>query len=348
MSDLLLSVVIGTYKRASELRRCLSSVLSEPGDFFDVLVGDDGSPDDTPQVIADCTRDSRLRSYRNEQNLGMQENMLKVVREARGRFVFILTDDDALLAGTLGRVKQVLEENADIGYVLSHLPTVDNRTGKLVDLHRTFEASCRLSPGLPLMAKAVGSAWVLSRQVLRRDLIDWDTWQRYRDNVYFPIIVAGRLLLCAPSYYLAEPLVMHTWFNKVHWEKFGRNELEIQLRLARDRHHCMRAILHDRPNTPEISKIIEDWETQNLKTYLYLPRLGYLDLCASQREGAERILRETFPLSSSQERELAVFSRKRSFYRLWFGLRALIRLLPPSWLGELRSFRARRSAAVGR
>ena len=41
----LLSVVIPTYNRADDVDRAIRSVLAEPGDYFEVLVGDDGSPD---------------------------------------------------------------------------------------------------------------------------------------------------------------------------------------------------------------------------------------------------------------------------------------------------------------
>ena len=44
-------------------------------------------------MVAAHSHDRRFRAYRNDTNLGMQENVLKVVREAPN-YVFILTDDD--------------------------------------------------------------------------------------------------------------------------------------------------------------------------------------------------------------------------------------------------------------
>ena len=246
----LLSVVIPTYKRAKDLDRAIASVLAEPGDFFEVVVGDDGSPDDTPQVIAAHSYDQRLRAYRNDANIGMQENVLKVGREAQGEYIFILTDDDVLQPGALAKVTQATRAHPEAAYLLSHLATVDERTGALADVHRTFVVDTVTAPGIDAVSRVVGSAWVLSRQVLKRDLIDWDTWDRFRGNIFFPIIVAGRLLLQYPAFYMADFLVKHTWFNEVHWGAFGPNKLTIELRLAADRTRCMAAILHDQAALP--------------------------------------------------------------------------------------------------
>src|SRR5262249_28410065 len=152
----------------------------------------------------------------------------------------------------LGKVAAVLRAHSEVGYVLSDLPTVDSRTGDVVDLHRTYPAGGRIEPGLPNLARLVRSAWVLSRQVLRREWIDWKTWDLFEDNIFFPMIVAGRLLLEHPCYYIAERLVMHSWFNRIYWSSFGRDELDIEFNLARDSARCMAAVLHDRPRSPEV------------------------------------------------------------------------------------------------
>ena len=62
--------------------RAIRSVLAEPGDYFEVLVGDDGSPDHTPAVVEALSGDPRLCADRNPTNLGMQDNILKIAQLA--------------------------------------------------------------------------------------------------------------------------------------------------------------------------------------------------------------------------------------------------------------------------
>ena len=335
----LISVVVGTYNRADDLDCCIASVLAQPGNEFDLLVGDDGSPDHTPAVIQRHSHDPRLRSYRNVSNLGMQANMFKVVHEARGEFVFILTDDDYMLPGALAKIIGVIRENPDVGYILSDLPTVDERSGDVVDLHRTFRQNQLNPAGLESVAQISGSAWVLSRQVLRRDWIDWATWEQFKGNIFFPIIVAGRMLLRAPSYYLADKLVMHTWFNKVHWEKFGPNELQIEFKLAVDRYQCMRAILHDQPPTTEVSALIESWEDGNFRSYLYLSHRGFFDLIKTVGSAAAYAqLYNSFAMGNRQRYELRFFPLKIITVRAWVNLRSAIKRLPAPVVNRVKSW----------
>ncbi len=336
----LISVVIGTYKRADDLDRAIASALAQPGDDFEVVVGDDGSQDHTPAVIRKHSADPRLRSYRNAANLGMQENMLKVVREGRGHFIFILTDDDYMVPGALETVRRVLAKYPDVGYVLSHLPTVDERTGGVVNLHRTFPTDRLTPPGLESVGQIAGSAWVLSRQILRRDWIDWETWEKYRANIFFPIIAAGRMLLRAPCVYVAEPMVMHTWFNAVHWQAFGPNELEIELNLATDRTRCMRAILHDQPPSPAVTAAIDHWELGNFQSYLYLSHRGFYDLMRTLGlKPALAKVRAGFDLTPGQRRELWLFPFKIPFVRAIVMAKAILRQLPAPVTDALKSLR---------
>ncbi len=343
MKSLLISVIIATYKRADDLDRAIQSVRDEPGDYFEIVVGDDGSPDHTPQIVAKHAGDPRVRTYRNDVNLGMQENYLKIAHFAQGRYLFILTDDDYLLPGAIAKVKHVIEAQPEVDYIFSDLPSLDERTNQILDVHRTYPIDTLAPAGLATVEHSVRSAWVLSRQVLRREAIDWATWEKFRRNIFFPIIFAGRLMLHGPSYYLADRLVIHTFFNQVHWHKFGRNELDIEFNLAADRFACMRAILYDQPSSLEVTRIIDTWEMNSFKSYLYLEWRGYYDLVqAIGRSAADDKLRAIYHLDTPEYRdELGRFWQQARTWRFKIQLKAQTRRLPASWRVKLRALRGR-------
>jgi glycosyltransferase involved in cell wall biosynthesis len=91
------SVVIPTFNRVDFLRQALASALKQV-DFndFEVLVADDCSDDETWSYLRsiDCPR---LRIMRNDRHLGMGGNWKKVIELSRGRFIYVLQDDDAAL-----------------------------------------------------------------------------------------------------------------------------------------------------------------------------------------------------------------------------------------------------------
>jgi GT2 family glycosyltransferase len=89
----LVSVVVPTHNRADLLPRLLRSVLSQDHEDLELLVVDDGSHDDTAQVLAACT-DPRLRVLHHERPRGVAEARNAGTRAARGRWLAWCDDDD--------------------------------------------------------------------------------------------------------------------------------------------------------------------------------------------------------------------------------------------------------------
>jgi hypothetical protein len=93
-----LSILIPTFNRAPTLGNTLDSVARLEGlsSEVEVVVSDDSSADHTPAVLSDY-RDKLpgFRSYRQPANLGLG-NWEFVLRQARGEWVFLLCDDDAI------------------------------------------------------------------------------------------------------------------------------------------------------------------------------------------------------------------------------------------------------------
>lgn len=111
LSSPLLSLCIPTFNRAALLREALGAVLDQ-GDaaFFEaveVLVFDNASADETEETVAAFQfqhPEMLLRYFRQPVNLGGDGNMLSLVQQASGEFVWILSDDDLLLPGALEKL----------------------------------------------------------------------------------------------------------------------------------------------------------------------------------------------------------------------------------------------------
>jgi len=88
------SIVIPTRSRWRLLSSAaLPSALEQVEVDHEVIVVDDGSEDETPQRLAEIG-DPRLRALRNEPALGVAAARNRGLREARGRWVSFLDDDD--------------------------------------------------------------------------------------------------------------------------------------------------------------------------------------------------------------------------------------------------------------
>ena len=116
----LLSICVSTYKRAAWLARSLPLLLENARPYLDlieILVVDNTSPDETPIVAARIAAGTNVRIHRNPRNVGMLGNLSVCASEARGRFVWVVGDDDLVLAGALERVLAAIALHPDVELV---------------------------------------------------------------------------------------------------------------------------------------------------------------------------------------------------------------------------------------
>ncbi|WP_218080694.1 glycosyltransferase family 2 protein [Anthocerotibacter panamensis] len=108
------TILVPTYNRASFLRGALSSVLAQTYPAIQVIVLDDASPDETPQVAAEFAHDPRLVYLRQPQNLGITGNWQAGIRAVTSEFFCILNDDDTLEPDFVATLVQPLVEHDDL------------------------------------------------------------------------------------------------------------------------------------------------------------------------------------------------------------------------------------------
>src|SRR5687768_8165645 len=89
------TVIIPTKNRAEYLRHTLRTCMIQGYEPFEVIVSDDGSTDNTREVVSDANRqDSRIRYTRPERGNGMRENFEHALNEVKPGFVIALGGDD--------------------------------------------------------------------------------------------------------------------------------------------------------------------------------------------------------------------------------------------------------------
>jgi glycosyltransferase involved in cell wall biosynthesis len=121
-----LSVIIPTYNRAKQLRRCLGALChqTEPPTNFEVIVVVDGSTDRTSEMLAQLSTSYTLRVI-EQHNRGQCRALNYGVAMAHGRYCLFLDDDivaDASLVAVHLRVQRVRKDIDGIGQITLSLP----------------------------------------------------------------------------------------------------------------------------------------------------------------------------------------------------------------------------------
>lgn len=92
----IVSVGIPTYNRPKGLKRTLECILGQTYGNLDVIITDNCSPDSEVERVARefAEKDSRVRYFRQEKNLGSVPNLIFALRQASGPFFMWAADDD--------------------------------------------------------------------------------------------------------------------------------------------------------------------------------------------------------------------------------------------------------------
>ena len=94
MANELISVIIPCYNLAGYTRRCMDSVLGQTYNNLEVIVIDDGSTDETPDILQQyADTDSRVVFVR-QQNAGAGEAINKAISMACGDYMAFVDNDD--------------------------------------------------------------------------------------------------------------------------------------------------------------------------------------------------------------------------------------------------------------
>src|SRR5262249_37016643 len=102
--EVTVSVITPTFNRSARLGRMVASVQAQTHPRWELLIGDDGSDDDTPKVIeALAAADDRIRGYALDHG-GVAAARNRLLDEATGDVVVYLDDDNVMAPSWLRAV----------------------------------------------------------------------------------------------------------------------------------------------------------------------------------------------------------------------------------------------------
>lgn len=176
----LVSAIIPTYNRPSYLKEAIASAVRQNYRNIEIIVSDDCSPG-SPQKIVESFQDPRIRFRRNPTNLGMFLNTVNAFREARGKYVASLNDDDMWNDDFLEKLVPHLDANPDLALAFCDYYVMDS-DGKINYLATEKETQRwkrdQLKEGIYQPFYDIGlvdqAVFTAVAAVIRKDAVDWD------------------------------------------------------------------------------------------------------------------------------------------------------------------------------
>ena len=205
------SVIIPTYNRANYLSRAIDSVFDQTYQDFEVIVVDDGSMDNTKEVLAKYN--SKIR-YFYQENRGVSTARNVGIREARGEWIAFLDSDDIWLPKKLELQSNITKTYSEVQAISTDAELFDE-TGII--------RSSLMRPG------KIPGKQNLRYNISQREVNDGAIFTY--DNIYKKLILSGSFFILPTMLIRKNCLLRVGLFNT---ELTFAEDYELMLKIAQD------------------------------------------------------------------------------------------------------------------
>ena len=223
------SVVIPTYNRAALLPRAVESVLAQTYHDFELLIVDDGSADDTPQVVAAFTN-PRVRLIRHEANKGISATLNTGIANARGEYITFLENDNELTPNSLAcRLGALESAPPDVALAYGYLDFINDRTGERTEDYRfAHEGSEALEASLRF-EDFTGIGSFLAHTSAVREIGGFDERIRMGMDIFFMCSFQLKYSIVAMREVVGVVHREHGYIKATHWSKYGNVVADVSI-----------------------------------------------------------------------------------------------------------------------
>ena len=148
---MLVSIILPTYNRANLLGRSIGSILGQTYQDWELIIWDDGSTDNTSEVIASFN-DGRIK-YFYEDNHGAAYARNRPIEKSQGKLLAFLDSDDEWKVNKLAEQIEVMQTHPEIDVLFTDFDNINEESGKT---SRTFEQYTRVMRSLSVVNSGRG------------------------------------------------------------------------------------------------------------------------------------------------------------------------------------------------
>jgi len=219
LSDQKLSFCIATYNRARFLNDTLRSLIAQATEECEIVVSDNASTDETEQVVSYYqSHFRRLRYFKQNINVGPDQNFDNAVALARGEFCWLMGDDDTLKPGSVSTILGALRP--ELSLILVNMEVRDISMSS-VQIRRwlNINSDRMYAPGETdrLFTDLNGRVGSVSNIIIRRSIWINRERERYYGSMFIHTGVLFQEPLPGRTLVVAAPLINYRSGNVGRW-----------------------------------------------------------------------------------------------------------------------------------
>lgn len=185
-----LSIIIPCYNGEKWIEPCIRSILSQSYTDFEIIIVNDGSTDNSLEILNNFAKTDKRISIIDIQNGGVSNARNIGLSQAKGQWVSFVDIDDTLPTDSLSSMIQLAEDNVDI--VFAGYNKIDNRgsyccnrlgSRRLSNIELAFELF------RPTDFPYLGYPWgkLFRRSVIERHMVRFDEAIKYNEDRLFSL-----------------------------------------------------------------------------------------------------------------------------------------------------------------
>lgn len=154
----LVSVLMTAFNREKFITEAIESVLASTYANFELIIVDDGSTDNTLKIAKEYeAKDSRVKVYVNEKNLGDYPNRNRAAGYASGKYLKYVDSDDKLFPDGLDYCVQCMEENKNADWAIIFPVEINKEyvlgSKEAIEIHFFKQPFLKAGPGQSIIKK---------------------------------------------------------------------------------------------------------------------------------------------------------------------------------------------------
>jgi len=189
----LLTIAIPTYNRAIYLNNQLKSLIKQVEDFTDIeiLICDNCSTDNTKYIVENYIKfNKNVIYFRQEQNIGLDGNVLSCYENANGKYVWYLSDDDIIFDDAIHRVYEFISKHTFSVLAFSFCDNKNKKNcNKAINTYRKYNDFSD-SKSIEDFFKVI----MISTLVVKKTSIDLDYFKSLEPTI-FPQVTLSLMIL---------------------------------------------------------------------------------------------------------------------------------------------------------
>lgn len=169
-----LSFIVPVYNVAPYLRKCIDSLLAQDYDDYEIILVDDGSTDNSPQICDEYAEKGSPIRVIHQANAGLSAARNAGIKCAKGDYLCFVDSDDYWEPNVLGGLMEQVERD-DLDVLRFKYQNVNERyevfNPNKSDPYRNDDYSDKPTDGVTYLNTRFGTACYAVMFILRRDLI---------------------------------------------------------------------------------------------------------------------------------------------------------------------------------